>query len=694
MTISNILHVNGSKADLYSSSYFKRDSDVREPVNPFKQWVDGCLYAYGTVTNSFGTFRAVINLTAAKGTLEITADSDDPMQEIEDCLNKYDYDEELSAFAEVNPPVPPSNICINWSYKNYRKEYQGPLPTSNGWTVYSAYGDFYVDSENTTIKPALSTDETARAFIAYYYNDQWNFSSKVNAFISIDCSVGDNLTERIETIKAELITKFPSKQAEITKLLKLYSADIRKADHVDGNTYKDASLMGYWLGKYEEYPKIYSVDQESDIIATFGNHLEPNMDGDFEYRHSLPDAVFDFKSDLVNRSTTLPICNGLLCYPRLVEGRIYASQGQRLSYNKKDRNRRWVLVDFNPVGGCKFIQLKNLKGSLSCMHLDDFDKTTQSVLLVVNGRLFMPRSDFFVDDNNDLQFSTYKYLPIYELDRKLCRGDLRWNTQTIEKNGGVLMTETVENTEPETIYVYNETKDKKFLAGRTYFVERFGDYIKVDVSGLIGQTINSTTVGYSGHELGLDTSEWFGKFYNLIETSVCCNFYSKYNEATGKTFWYPSKTVSFEATGNREDLMQADNSFVIIINKPNLQIYHHKSYQGSQPITKMKWGVDTFAPTMKMDFDQQARGLLFDETTRSVYDYTRETQTMTFYVDTLRKWGVSTVTTNWQSPISMTDESEGTIMNARGFVLNHTRSDKYDYVNWSRMSILDFVFRG
>ena len=106
----------------------------------------------------------------------------------------------------------------------------------------------------------------------------------------------------------------------------------------------------------------------------------------------------------------------------------------------------------------------------------------------------------------------------------------------------------------------------------------------------------------------------------------------------------------------------------------------------------MPWGTDAKTGTMKVDFDRQVRGILFDEQTKSAIDYTRETQSLTFYADKFRRWGIANVSANWSSLLAITDESAHNSMISRGFVLDGCRVDKYDHVIWPKLSVLDFVF--
>ena len=584
MILTHILHVTKDKASLYTASYFRKEESKRLPINPFS-WVDGRLYAYGMIKDVFGPVRICIDLRAAKDDCGLTGEGDDPMTQINDQVSSL-HEATALKYRVINPPVPPSKAFSSWKYRSFTHEYQfSTWVTPEGqkygqWVPTTEVETRWLKNENEEIVPTLTEDTTAQQFKSYYFIDKYDLNPR--HFIDLRVKVGDNLEEKKVALEAKYREKHPDwdKDHPDDKMdLSIYEIDIAQAQQVPTSTEHDQYLMGYWLGHYETYPKMISVDDNPNVIATYGHWKEPFMEGDFEYRHALPDAVFDFKKALVNRRTTLPICNGLCCYPRIIQERIYANQGQRLSYNKQDRNRRWVLVDFSPVGGCQFYPLKDLWGNLTELILPEgFDHTKQSCLLVVKGRLYTP-DEFEIINDKRLLFDIAKYTSVHELDMMLCRGDFKWNT------------------------------------------------------------------------------------------SIVINDYAY-------------------------DLKHDDNSFLILINKPNLQVVRHRCFNGSWPITKMPWGSDSHAGTVTCDFDQPARGLLFDESTRSVIDHTREVQTMTFYADKIRRWGISNTTLNWQSLLAICDESSDNLMSAKGFVLDNVHTDKYDHVIWPRLSILDFVFRG
>ena len=896
MTITNIMHVTGSKADLYSSDYFKSMEGIREPVNPFTKWVDGHLYAFGTrevivryeekETGRF-TERIALDLTAAQEGLGLTGDSDDPMQEIEDKLNE---DEEASSqYFTSNPPIPPSNSHVDWNYQYQIKEHQfsnwvvDPNDSQSGrWEATTEEETQWLKDDGSVITPVTSDHATAQSFFHYYYINKFDYPDP--KLIDLDLFVGEDIEVVREALKDHFEQKYP-RWAEDHEgeqiVIEIKHVDVRQAHHADADTEHDATLMGYWLGKIDNYPKMISVDQHPDVVGTFGSHTELNMEGDFEYRHALHDAVFKFKKRLVDPGTTLPVCNGLCCYPRVYDGKIYASEGQRLSYNEKDRNRRWVLVDFSPVGGCKFVHLSELKGTLSEFIMpEDYDPTTQSVLLVLRGRLFFPHEFEIV--NRRLLFKPNKYSVIYELDRMLCRGDYVYNTTTLEpkkkqtkqviKSGVSSIThdpdETIGDREGEYYvgnrtfvnypngtqkiefckkvtdevfsvkykptldnwfhpgkkyfyrdWAYNKTNDVRPDASKQYYISngdgtyrdaivsdfteagafkrgtdyyeksRTGEYVeiegwtnryisdysayyeRIEIVPHVGGNGDEATKFVKGHvyyirKNGLyepldlykywdqyisDTELWdndnppeiflkkqdpriivydYVEYYVnfdgdliVVDPSILIGQSTTEARAVGiydtdnvhKTFvhqadgqilfnkFYEDKTDyvpvfdrgwSIKITEPVFDIKNDDNSFLIIINNPGLQIVKHHCFEGPKPFTKMKWGSDSHAGLMRVDFDRQSRGLLFDEVTRSIIDYTRETQSMTFYVDKCRKWGIANCYIHWPTPIAVMDESSHNLMSARGFTLDDANTFKYDHIVWPNLSMLDFIFRG
>ena len=236
----------------------------------------------------------------------------------------------------------------------------------------------------------------------------------------------------------------------------------------------------------------------------------------------------------------------------------------------------------------------------------------------------------------------------------------------------------------QQIDFFKKTTDETFQEGKQYYVLFNEQYVAVDVP--VGEsTTDARTVGI------FDTDMLHKSLVHASDTQIL--FKDFYEDCTEHVPVF-ERGWDIEIKEPILNLKNDDNSFLIIINNPGLQIVKHKCFEGPKPFTKMKWGSDSHAGLMRVDFDRQARGLLFDCVTRSIIDYTRETQTLTFYADKCRKWGIANCYINWPTPIAVMDESSHNLMSARGFTLDDANTFKYDHVVWPNLSILDFIFRG
>ena len=97
-----------------------------------------------------------------------------------------------------------------------------------------------------------------------------------------------------------------------------------------------------------------------------------------------------------------------------------------------------------------------------------------------------------------------------------------------------------------------------------------------------------------------------------------------------------------------------------------------------------------------IEFPSVARGLLFDETTKSVIDYTADNHDQTFWVPgetELRKFGCVRALIQPDKPLELC-ASNNNDMSANAFM--HDRKDTRGTatVLWPRYSMLDFIFEG
>ena len=156
---------------------------------------------------------------------------------------------------------------------------------------------------------------------------------------------------------------------------------------------------------------------------------------------------------------------------------------------------------------------------------------------------------------------------------------------------------------------------------------------------------------------------------------------------------------TLEATVRIGSLLRDDNSFFVFVNKPNLQIVVHPMWWTTEEPLRPnpQQTVNSLANSHRLQFDQNARGLLVDEVTNLVYDHAREEHTVTFYAESSKpiSWKTSTVTVIPERPLVMLGSSKDNFMSARGMLFTKpTDISKEDHVAWPRFAIYDFIFRG
>ena len=149
-----------------------------------------------------------------------------------------------------------------------------------------------------------------------------------------------------------------------------------------------------------------------------------------------------------------------------------------------------------------------------------------------------------------------------------------------------------------------------------------------------------------------------------------------------------------EADGSR-DLLNQTNSFVVIVNAKNMQLVQHATWfdlNEKEPDSKIVNTED------KLTFDQYARGLLYDRTTKSVHDYVREEQTTTFYAAAeadMVDWKVSIATVNHEKPLVILGGTRSNFMSAKAMMFDRPKAFcPDDSVLYPKFVLLDFIFRG
>lgn len=156
---------------------------------------------------------------------------------------------------------------------------------------------------------------------------------------------------------------------------------------------------------------------------------------------------------------------------------------------------------------------------------------------------------------------------------------------------------------------------------------------------------------------------------------------------------------TLEATVDVSQLLLEDDSFFVIVNKPNLQIFVHNKWWTTEEPTQPnpKQTVNTLANSHKSQFDINARGLLVDDVTNAVYDYAREEHTVTFYAESSKpiSWKTSTCTVIPERPLVMLSSGKDNFMSAKGMLFTKpTDIAREDHIAWPQWVMYDFIFRG
>ena len=352
----------------------------------------------------------------------------------------------------------------------------------------------------------------------------------------------------------------------------------------------ETTFMDYWLSFYNDgTPKYINPSSEAYANPFTLESAEEEMVADPDNPNVLG-RVFDFKYFTIRAPYTLPICNGFACFPKVVEEepiarRLFVPNIMRYYKDPSTRNRNMVLIDFERVGGCSFIRMRDCRYAAGGIALpnETFNPKTQSLIVVLAGRILTPEN--YTQVGRAVLLGDRPVSPLSLMDEQLCAGALL--------NG------------PRTL----------------------------------------------------------------------------------------------EATVNVKQLMLDDNSFFVVVNRANLQIVvHPKWWTTEEPIQpNPKQTVNTYANSHKLQFDLNARGLLVDRLTSSVYDYSREEHTVTFYAESSKpiSWKTSTCTVIPERPLVMLSSSKDNFMSAKGMLFTKpTDIAIEDHIAWPQFVMYDFIFRG
>ena len=181
-----------------------------------------------------------------------------------------------------------------------------------------------------------------------------------------------------------------------------------------------------------------------------------------------------------------------------------------------------------------------------------------------------------------------------------------------------------------------------------------------------------------------------------LDRMCCSNEFD--NSPTAKTVGGDYTGFTFASsrslTSGVIDLKNANNSFLIIFDRKGLKVVKHTST--SVPNDSTFTDLETMSNIFTIEFPSVSRGLLFDEVTRSVIDYTADYHDQTFWIPgetELRKFGCARALIIPDKPLELC-ASNNNDMSANASM--HDRKDTRGSatVLWPRYSMLDFIFEG
>ena len=104
---------------------------------------------------------------------------------------------------------------------------------------------------------------------------------------------------------------------------------------------------------------IYSVENNFGIDVGYGSHLSPGTRNNIRLKWNLPDLIFTkaIPGDVVNFNNTIPVVNGVVCYPYVYADTLFAFRGAQLTSKVADLNKNILLIDYSNLGSLTTIPL-------------------------------------------------------------------------------------------------------------------------------------------------------------------------------------------------------------------------------------------------------------------------------------------------------------------------------------------------
>lgn len=137
------------------------------------------------------------------------------------------------------------------------------------------------------------------------------------------------------------------------------------------------SIVNPYLSNSSNQIRVYSGDNDTHINLEYGSVHFPTVKNQQTLRHLLTDVVItsDYGINKLNFKNTLPVINGVVCYPEFTEdgGVLYARDGVEFIANRKQFCSNTVLIDVSNLGDMECIKLSK------CSRVGDIEGLTGTI---------------------------------------------------------------------------------------------------------------------------------------------------------------------------------------------------------------------------------------------------------------------------------------------------------------------------
>lgn len=147
---------------------------------------------------------------------------------------------------------------------------------------------------------------------------------------------------------------------------------------VDGETRTYSELTPF-LSDVDHQLAVYSVDNNIGVDVSYSLRNSPFTRNLKTIKWKLKDLIFTHTTSthVVNFANTIPIVNGLACYPKYWNDELFAYEGSNLLRNNPNTTKGLVLLDFSNIGDIETHLLS------SCVNFSNLDTNSHSKTMVV-----------------------------------------------------------------------------------------------------------------------------------------------------------------------------------------------------------------------------------------------------------------------------------------------------------------------